>query len=217
MIRTLGRHVDHDPRSRGFAHPEPVAGQVVQPVLWPRYSKILSQGDLGACTGNAMAGWLGTAPHCRTAEQGVRYDEAYAVALYSKATRLDNVLGHYPPTDTGSTGLAVAKAAKVLGEISSYTWAFTTSALLHALQHGPVIAGITWYQQMFEPGSAGEVRIGGDVAGGHEILIRGFQAGYLLCDNSWGTGWGVNGSFRLSLATWERLRAEQADVTIPHL
>ena len=27
MIRTLGRHVDHDPRSRGFAHPEPVAGQ----------------------------------------------------------------------------------------------------------------------------------------------------------------------------------------------
>jgi hypothetical protein len=61
------------------------------------------------------------------------------------------------------------------------------------------------------------VAVAGPVMGGHEYLIRGYDADrqMLLCDNSWGPDWGVEGSFRLPVAGWEMLRKMQADVTIP--
>jgi hypothetical protein len=215
-VRPLGRRVEHDPASWNFAFPEATSRRP-RPVLWPRYSPILDQGDLGSCTGNAMAGWLGCAPHCRSIDTGTAYTEAIAVDLYELATRLDAFPGEYPPDDTGSSGLAVAKAARRRGYISAYSHAFTTNGLLNALQHQPVIVGVPWYDEMFTPDLTGEVHIGGQLVGGHEFLIRGWDGEYLHADNSWGPGWGVDGSFKLSLATWNTLRAQQADVTVPHV
>lgn len=214
----LGRLVEHDERSRGFAHPT-AGGALGRSVLWARHSPILDQGSLGSCTGNAMSGWLGCEPHCTSPVDAARYDEEYAIRLYSLATKLDRYPGTYPPDDTGSSGLAVAKAARRLGDIRSYSWAFSVMSLLSALQHGPVIVGVPWYDDMFAPDSSGEVHIGGNVAGGHEFLIRGWDAAAKLlhCDNSWGTSWGDGGSFRLSLDTWIELRRQDADVTVPHV
>ena len=214
----FGRHIEHDERSRAFAvsRTTPVAS-----VLWPRYAPILDQGRIGSCTGNAMTGWLACAPHCATTAAAARYTEEYAVALYSRATRLDNVPGSYPPSDTGSTGLAVAKAARQLGEIRSYGHVFTTSALLSALQHSPVIIGSVWTDGMFSPDAQGFVHPNGSIAGGHEWLVRGLHYGvtaddqYLIADNSWGSSFGMAGSFRVRLADWETLRSQQADVVVP--
>ena len=217
MPYQLGRVVRHDPRSRQYAAPEPPVSSEVRDVEWPRLSPILDQGDLGSCTGNAMAGWLGCAPHATSADEAQQFDEALAVESVRLATELDDFAGVYPPDDTGSSGLAVAKAAQQLGHISGYTWAFSTSALLHALQSGPVIMGVSWYSDMFEPDSDNRVWATGDIAGGHEILVRGISGTDLLCDNSWGTSWGNAGSFRLPLETWETLRDQQADVTIPQV
>lgn len=212
----LGRHVEHDPRSLAYAYPEPSRRQP-GPVLWPRYSPVLDQGQLGSCTGNAMVGWLGCAPHCRSVDIGATYDEDLAVKVYELATRLDRFPGQFPPDDTGSSGLAVAKAARRMGYLGSYSWAFTLAGLLNALQHQPVIVGIPWYDDMFTPDGSGEVHVGGEVAGGHEVLIRGWDGHYLLCDNSWGAGWGIAGGFKLSLTTWSVLRRQGADVTVPHV
>ena len=49
----LGRHVNHDPQSRAFAH-QP-SSTVLQSKVWARHFPVLHQ-SVGACTGNAMLG-----------------------------------------------------------------------------------------------------------------------------------------------------------------
>jgi hypothetical protein len=223
--RGLGRLVEHDERSRYYPWAE--AHLPIASVQWPRLSPILDQGELGSCTGNAMAGWLGTAPYAKDPSGSVRFNEALAVELYSLATKLDGFPGQYPPEDTGSSGLAVAKAARKLGFIKTFTWCYSTDALMRRLQHGPVIVGTVWLAGMMAVDSAGFVDVSGEEVGGHEYLIRGLHVdgdrSHFVCDNSWSTGWGIptessphGGSFRLRVADWVTLRARQADVTVPH-
>jgi hypothetical protein len=222
--RRLGRHIEHDARSIAYAV-EHTVDQLWPPhaVDWTRYSRILDQGQLGSCTGNALTGWLACAPHVHSLPEGARYDEQFAVQLYELATKLDTVPGQYPPTDTGSTGLAVCKAARQLGLISGYGHALTVAGLLHALMSGPVIVGVPWHEGFDQPDADGMVEATGTVRGGHEFLVRGYQPGptydegVLLADNSWGVSWGVAGSFRFTVATWRQLRAERADVTVPRV
>lgn len=216
----LGRHIEHDIRSVAFAVDAGLATLMdltPRPKKWDRLSAILNQGGLGSCTGNAMCGWLGCSPHVTAADAALQYDEAYAVKLYELATTLDQVPGAYPPDDTGSSGLAVAKAAKQLDQISAYHHALTTRGLLRALQLQPVIIGITWYSSFDRPGADGTISLTSDayVRGGHEVLVRGWDGENLLADNSWGTGWGQNGSFKIPLSVWETLRRQGADVTVP--
>ncbi len=209
----LGRHVEHDPRSRGFAYLPPAKLTLTRSLTWPRRAPILDQGQLGSCTGNAMAGWLGTDPHGTS--KGI--DEPLAVSLYSDATRLDPYPGAYPPEDTGSSGLAVCKAAQNRGLLTSYRHAFDFAATLDALTHGPIIVGVPWYESMFTPQASGYLTISGSVVGGHEFLIRGIdpRKKHVLADNSWGYDWGRKGRFWLHWADLERLLSEDGDATVP--
>ena len=213
----LGRLIEHDPRS--LAYEVPMLLPRPEPVLWPRYGPVLDQGNLGACTGFAMAAWLQCAPGCSAPLQASAFGPDLARSLYSRATELDRFPGQWPPDDTGSSGLAVAKAAKRLGLIAAYRWAFSWSGLLHALQVGPVIVGVPWFEGMFDPDPDGVVVASGPVVGGHEFLVRGttthFGALHLVCDNSWGPGWADHGTFYLSQTTWQYLAANKADVTAP--
>jgi hypothetical protein len=213
----LGRHIEHDPKSRDYALAA-APSKAVKEVLWKRWSPILDQGNLGSCTGNAITGLLGTEPFSTSAEQAGPYDEAFAVDMYSAATRLDPFPGHYRPDDTGSSGNAVAKAAKRDGLISRYQWAFSLGALITALQDGPVIGGAPWLSSFDRPDSNGEIALGGYIRGGHEWLIRGFDpaaGGMFFADNSWSAGWGLDGTFRFRPAVWTALAKMRADVTIP--
>jgi papain like protease len=216
-----GRHVEHDPRSRAYdVEPADRSQLRARSVLWRRWSPILDQGDISSCTGNALAGLLGSEPFSRNLTGAARFDEAFALDLYEQATTLDRIPGQYPPDDTGSTGLAVAKAAKQAGLIGGYGWAFTTAGLIHALQTGPVIVGVPWYAHFDHPDARGLVQIAGEIRGGHEFVIRGWQSrpgaeGLFLADNSWGTSWGNGGSFAFTTGTWAQLREQQADVTVP--
>lgn len=209
----LGRRVEHDPRSRNF--PSLVTAPVLKTLAHRSYGLPLDQGNLGSCTGNACAGALNTVPIHHTRERVLK--EPDAVKLYSAATVIDGYPGEYPPDDTGSSGLAVAKAAKAAGYITAYNHAFSMDQALAALQIGPVITGVNWYDGMFEPTEQGFVHPTGSVAGGHEFLVRGYVAAkrpYVLCMNSWGTGWGLGGKFKLFCDEWERLLSEDGDVTV---
>ncbi|QGJ93475.1 cysteine protease [Arthrobacter phage Mufasa8] len=209
-VRPLGRHVNHDPRSRAY---QAVVAPTRKPVLHRHYGPVLDQGQLGSCTGNAMAQALNTAPFHKPRTRLLT--EADAVAIYSAATALDSIPGHYPPEDTGSDGLSVAKAAKAKGYISSYTHAFSVEQALGALQLSPFLFGTSWHQSMFTPDAQGFVHPDGNVVGGHEILCIGDTGKELVFLNSWGKGWGLSGKFKLTYEDFAALMADSGDVTVP--
>lgn len=209
----LGRHVEHDPQSRDY--PARRLAGPAKSVLWPHLAPVLDQGNLGSCTGNALAQLLNTAKfkNVRT-----RYlTEDVALRLYSKATALDDEPGAYPPDDTGSSGLAVAKAGVSFGYLSGYRHAFGMAHFLDAIQQQPVIVGTTWYDGMFEPDARGYIKPSGDVAGGHEYLVLGANVRwrYVTILNSWSASWGRKGRALIHFDDFASLLADQGDVTVP--
>jgi C1A family cysteine protease len=213
--KRLGRHINHDPRSLSY-QVKPRASLAVSK-LWKRVTPVLDQGNLGSCTGNAAVGLLGTEPFFDTlgAMQRQHLDEEEAVSVYSTATLIDNAPGNYPPDDTGSDGLSVAKACQNLKLISGYVHATSVDAVVTALQTGPVITGVNWYEGFDNPGANGIVTVGGSVRGGHEFEIVGVDvdAKMFRAVNSWGDGWGDHGYFQFSFADYDRLLHEDGDAT----
>ncbi|HEY2681555.1 MAG TPA: hypothetical protein VGI59_09570 [Candidatus Udaeobacter sp.] len=220
----LGRSIEHDPRSLRFAAPV-LPRSVIKSVQWQRRIPILDQGELGSCTGNAGTGWVGTDNKDRqglTLVGGKPVDETFAVGLYSLATVLDGLSGTYPPTDSGSSGLGVAKALQKDTLCTSYTHAFSIDAAYAALQSGPVLLGIPWYNSMFDPKSDGRVPVDpkSGLAGGHEIVcgqlvVENGVGTQIWFDNSWATSWGKEGRGYFIPEDLTTLLADDGDVTCP--
>jgi hypothetical protein len=226
----LGRHVEHDDRSRQYAFQVPehlVSGQL-QPVRHQRFVPVLDQGNLGSCCGNAAEGVAGTGSVFQAIPPTVAGrpsptdavgDEAQAVALYAAATLLDNVPGSYPPDDTGSTGVAAAKAAVKAGLIAGYQHTFSLADALAALQLVPLMFGINWYDSFDQVGPDGLVTItpGAQVRGGHEIVADELDVTRRVVGftNSWSASWGLGGRFYIGWGDVEQLLGEQGDVTVP--
>jgi hypothetical protein len=90
--RRLGRHIEHDQRSRTF--PAVRASQLVS-VVHERHCPPFDQGETGSCTGNAEAGLLMTDP-VFVVDRNL--SEADAVTLYERATHLDRRAATRPTT-----------------------------------------------------------------------------------------------------------------------
>jgi len=228
--KPLGRHVEHDPRSLAYAHGV-LPKTAITSVDWPRRIPVLDQGQLGSCTGNAGTGLLGTGSAGRSGWTSVGITATAAAASHGTftagvhpldeqfATVLDGVSGAYPPDDTGSSGIGVAKALKTLGLATSYTHAFSIAALNSALQQGPVMIGVPWLNSMFDPATDGRIAVdkASGVAGGHEIELNRYDAttGEYWISNSWGSSWGIKGSGYLTSVDLAWLLSQQGDVTVP--
>jgi hypothetical protein len=210
--KRLGRHVEHDPRSRAFAAER--APQIIS-VKHQATGLPLNQGEIGSCTANALCGALDSAPNFNG---GTPLDEQEAVSVYELETKLEGQ--PYPPNDPGGSGLMVCKAAKQLNLITSYKHAFGLQHALEALVLRPVITGISWYTSFDTPDpTTGLVEIapGATVRGGHEIVADEIDAENELVWfwNSWGTQFGLGGRFCMKFATWGQLLENQGDVTVP--
>src|SRR5204863_817942 len=102
--RRLGRHVEHDERSRQFAAER---APEIKSVTHVATGLPLDQGHLGSCTANALCGALNSAPDYKG---GAALTEDDAVNLYKRETVLEGQ--PCPPNDPGGSGLMVCKAAK---------------------------------------------------------------------------------------------------------
>lgn len=215
--RGFGRHVRHDPRSRGYRITRRETPRTAQHV-----SRIgpLDQGDLGQCTGAAALKCLSYDPFYSQLNrrfQAFRWDISTATQLYSFNTQNDSFAGTYPPEDTGSDGLASGDTLKKLSWISGYVHGFGLYDLISGLQAGPVSMGSNWYSSMSTPTSSGEVRItsAAYLEGGHQYCLDGVDvaAQRVWGQQSWGAGWGpLGGRFWMSYKTVQRLLAESGDV-----
>ena len=190
-------------------------------VIWPFSAPVLDQGKIGSCTGNAVTQWSNT-DYARAITKRTAYlTEADAVQVYDLATQLDGIPGEAPTEDTGSTGDAACDAAVQLGWLSGYRNIKPgVNSIIAALRQQPLIVGSTWLSGMFNTDANGLVLVNGDVAGGHEYVILGFDsaAGTFLCLNSWSDQWGLKGRFHVKFADLIRLiEGDSADsaVTAP--
>lgn len=212
----LGRHIIHDDRSWNYRITVPALPTA--PVMHERHEPIWDQGQVGSCTANAALGMLVTGPLWKPT---YAFTEIDAVELYKEETRIDDaaIPGHYPPDDTGSSGLYSCKALQKRGLIKSYGFMFTTAAVLGQLGLTPVSIGIPWYESMFNPNRNGVVSIKGRVAGGHQICFDGIDPKKKLVRfaNSWGTGWGKSGWGYMSFTTLDHLLKQGGDaVTVAY-
>jgi hypothetical protein len=174
--RRLGRLVVHDSRSRGFARPG-----VVDRSTWHTHSIRIydpvpnPNQTIGSCTACAKCMQLNAVGN-RKAGRVLNLGYATSV-LYPLSTRLDPFPGEYPPTDTGSSGLASAKAAKQLGIGGDYFWLFDVNAVVQAVIDGDVVSvGTVWTDGMFDLDGRGFIAPTGNIAGGHQYAIRGYHA-----------------------------------------
>lgn len=206
----LGRHVHHDPRSLAF--PALTATSTIHDVAWRHYGPILDQGQLGSCTGHALVDCLMTRPDYRSGRK-LTHDDA--LRAYERATVIDPFPGSYPPTDTGSDGLDVCKAAVEFGWISGYTHAFGIDHALGALMLSPVMVGTDWHESMFDPDSRGRLTVSGAVVGGHEYTITAKAGSWLRFVQSWGPSWGAKGFGWIKVTDLAALLDAGGDVTVP--
>jgi hypothetical protein len=212
----LGRHIRHDERSRDYKFP--TRGLSLTSAVHIRRVPVLDQGDLGACTGTAAIGALGTDPFYRTMSKNFTFDMDHAAKLYSLFTRKDSFLGSYPPYDTGSDGLTSGKVLKELGLISGYQHTFSLNDALLALTVTPWVTGINWYSSMDIPDEDGHVTIERNAytRGGHQVEAFALDVDNELIWfwNSWGPFWGIDGKFSMSFHDFGRLLSERGDVTV---
>lgn len=238
----LGRHVQHDSRSRAFTFQVPATAAKHVSVLWPHSTPVLNQGGKAACTGDAMAQLLNcdmfasvrtlvkSLPEAGLTTTAPWLTQADALAIYSLGTHYDGFgpSQYYPPNDDGGSGLGVAKAAQELGYVDRYQHCYTFAQLQAAIQVQPVIVGTSWTNPMFTCDPAtGFITTGqlndNTVVGGHEWVLLGIDY-QLMCVvglNSWGSGWGggpglSHGLFRVSFNDFQALLADDGDIVVPH-
>lgn len=167
---------------------------------------ISDQGATPHCVGH---GWLNYG-NCLPIDD--EWKNEMGDTLYYKAKEFDGE----PGAENGSSTLSGVKAFMTYAHLQDSKYAFVTNIedfKVWILDQSPVVVGTNWYNDMFYPDSAGVVHIGGGVAGGHEYLAIGYdrQTDMILFANSWGTGFGNNGSFSMSATEFARLLSEEGD------
>lgn len=207
----LGRIEHHDPRSRIFVARQATTLRSVTHTP-PPASRRLDQGNLGSCEGNAAAQLLNTRPLHKP--RTPYHTEPDAVQAYSLATGLDGFAGTYPPDDTGTSNVAIAKAARQLGWITGFRWHFGLDATLAGLVLEPLLVGMPWRQDMFTPDRHGFIHATGTVVGGHAFVLFGLNVRdrYVWMLNSW-SDWGLQQRAKITFDDLGKLLSDGGEVT----
>lgn len=205
----LGRQLVHDERSRGFALPTTVDKSTWRDKSIRIYDPIPNPNqEIGCCTGVDKCVTFNAAGNRVTGTVNKLKD---AVEIYSLATTLDPWDGAYPPTDTGSSALAAAKAAQMLGKGGAYQWLFGgADQVVQTIMAGRTVSiGAWWYWDMFTPDATGKVSVSGGLAGGHQWTARGYwKSRDLIRGRCW---WGSYRDFWISRADLDALLRDGGD------
>lgn len=127
----------------------------------------------GECTGAAKSMEFNATGN-RVA--GVVLNMETAHKLYHYATTIDPFYGEWPPEDTGSSGLAAAKAAQTLGLGGEYRHVFGgADEVVQLIMQGRVVnVGTWWYEGLLHPDAKGIVAPTGPKVGGHQYIAQGY-------------------------------------------
>jgi C1A family cysteine protease len=89
--------------------------------------------------------------------------------------------------------------------IAEWRWVATTSPTVSSIKnalytYGPLVTTMSVYSDFYTYTGGVYSRVGGTYRGGHGVLIVGYDdpGQYFIVKNSWGTGWGESGFFRIA-------------------
>ena len=199
---------------------------------------------LGSCTANtaieALSNLLAPSDFFTLIEQlAHQYEASYtdtvtaekaAIVFYNRCTdQSGDPASEWPPTDCGSTGLAVVNLCKTLGVATGAKVAHGSTHIVSLMQTGGVMVGSPFLQAWEEPGPDGfidgdgkvstlEAQLQQGVAGGHEYYLSAIEklvlypSGHVNARetvgrirNSWSASWADQGSARVHLSTFDWL------------
>lgn len=205
MPKGLGRIVVPDDRDRAF--PMKAALELAVPPRPARKTWRIwwkgDQGDTPMCVGYSWHGFLRSLPLLQR--------DPSALWIYKRAQQIDEWPGE---EYEGSSVRAGVKALQEKGLIKNYVWAYNVDTIVEWLaRNGPVVLGTTWYEDMFTPDRNGVVVPGGRIAGGHAYEAIGYDdpTEMIICQNSWGDPWGLNGRFKISYDDLNELLKDQGE------
>lgn len=215
----LGRHIEHDPKSRAFMLPVAVDRSTWHTKTIRIYDPTPNPNQpVGCCTLCAKAMQMNAAGN---RVRGVRLDMNWALDGYVWCTHNDEFEGAWnrdgSGQDTGSSGLAACKTAQHFGVGGVYQFLFAgADAVIQAVMDGHVVnVGTNWYESMFTNRFAEHksLEIAGAVVGGHEWTVRGYNADLDMIEGRcW---WGSYRDFLMKRTGLDRLLiGEQGDAHV---
>ncbi|QLQ36718.1 hypothetical protein [Micromonospora robiginosa] len=173
----------------------------------------LDQGDTGHCVGFGWTGWVDATP------VPGEFQNADAHALYYECKVIDGE----PRAENGSTVRSGALALRNRGRLAAFAFAGSLAEIDQWINsQGSVVVGTNWTDDMFHPDADGYVKPTGKVAGGHcyVMLDRLDSEQAYLFQNSWGSGWGQRGRFKIKCADFEGLLSADGEACcaaeLPH-
>jgi hypothetical protein len=220
MTFTLGRLYHRDERDDAYpvAPLLSVSSSPIKRRNWWDEGWWGNQGEDPHCVAFAWAHWVNDGPHVGSIFNS-RRPGIDTTELYCESQKRDPWPGDC--TTKLYDGTSVRAGAKVLqewGHIEEYRWASTAQEIVETiLDHGPVVMGTSWYQDMFNPNSEGIITPSGGWAGGHAYLINGvdLETGLFQIKNSWGRRWGKNGRAYISIENVDKLVRAFGEACVP--
>lgn len=171
-----------------LARPKPIPSPDGD-VLWGLDAQ-LDQGNTGHCVGFGWACWGNTLP----VDDQFQNPDGHRVYYETK------IIEGEPGNEDGATVRGGAKAMQARKRLAAYAFASSVDEIIEWLtNHGPVVMGTDWTDDMFQKDRNGFVRPTGGLAGGHcytaigyhphRALANGTRVRSIEFDNSWGL-WG---------------------------
>jgi hypothetical protein len=164
---------------------------------WEYNGLALNQRQTNGCVGFSAAGW----GICDPVQDP--FTDMDGLRIY----KLCKIKDGEPDLDNGSTMRTQAQVLKDLGMIQNYAFAYTVEEVAWwILNRGPVLIGTDWTYGMWDVDGSGIIHPTGEVAGGHAYFFRGKTSNdYLRGRSSWGSEWGLNGEFFMSMEDVDKL------------
>jgi hypothetical protein len=186
---------------------------------WVPSFTILDQGTEGACVGFGVTGEAMASPVRQmwvdpdTPGPWATFNPAQRMAFsaYRRAKEIDEWEGVDYDGTSVRAGMLVGRER---GWWDGFSWAFTMDELRTALETGPVVLGVLWTEGMYEAPD-GRLVPRGPAVGGHCILTTGYSANWrgggphYRLRNSWGRGFGLNGSAYISAGHLNKILFEE--------